>query len=81
MNLFGRGTVRDAVKAEALFRQSAAQGNGNACYNLGWMYEKGDGVPQNSQLAQRWYREGVSRNSISSSEARAHAEAFLAGNR
>ena len=34
----------------------AKQGNPDAQYNLGQMYRKGDGVPQNYKTAVKWYR-------------------------
>mgnify|MGYP001960971729 CR=1 FL=1 len=38
------------------FRFAAEQGNARAQYNLGVMYEKGKGVPQNHNTAVKWYR-------------------------
>ena len=34
----------------------AEQGNANAQFNLGVMYDKGEGVPQNYKTAVKWYR-------------------------
>ena len=34
----------------------AKQGNANAQFNLGLMYEKGQGVPQDYKTAVKWYR-------------------------
>ena len=33
----------------------AEQGNADAQFMVGTMYEKGDGVPQDSQIAVKWY--------------------------
>ena len=33
----------------------AEQGVANAQYNLGVMYDNGDGVPQDSKTAEKWY--------------------------
>ena len=34
----------------------AEQGQANAQYTLGWMYRKGQGVPQDDEQAVKWYR-------------------------
>jgi len=34
---------------------AAEQGDADAQYNLGWMYVKGEGVPQNYKTAVKWY--------------------------
>jgi len=34
----------------------AEQGNANAQYNLGYMYEKGEGISQDYMTAVKWYR-------------------------
>ena len=34
----------------------AKQGNADAQYNLGVMYEKGQGVPENDKTAVKWYK-------------------------
>ena len=46
----------DYQQALADFRQLAAQGNAVAEYNLGVMYNDGQGVPQNNAKALKWYR-------------------------
>jgi TPR repeat protein len=42
--------------ALAKFRLAAAQGNGQAQFNLGVMFEQGQGVAQDYVEAVRWYR-------------------------
>jgi len=37
------------------FRLAAEQGNASAQYNLGLMYDNGQGLPQNYQLAYMWF--------------------------
>jgi len=32
------------------------QGNASTQYNLGWMYDNGEGVPQDYEKAVKWYR-------------------------
>ena len=49
---FNRG---DYATALALFRPLAEQGNAFAQYNLGLMYNNGEGVPQDYAEAVRWY--------------------------
>ena len=34
----------------------AKQGNASVQHNLGWMYDYGQGVPQNNKTAVKWYR-------------------------
>jgi TPR repeat protein len=46
----------DNAEALRLFRLAAAQNNPRAQYNLGLMYQHGDGVTQNYPDALRWYR-------------------------
>jgi len=50
---------RDFAIAERLFRPLAEQGNANAQYNLGVMYFKGEGVPQDYAQAALWYRKAA----------------------
>lgn len=45
----------DYAKALSIWRPLAEQGNAAAQFNLGLMYEKGDGVPRDEQEAARWY--------------------------
>jgi len=46
----------DYVTALRLIRPLAQQGHSIAQYNLGLMYEKGEGVAQDSSAAVKWYR-------------------------
>ena len=39
--------------------QAANQGDADAQFNLGWMHDKGEGVPQNHALAASWYRKAA----------------------
>ena len=47
----GRGVVQDYVEAVKWYRKAAEQGNAEAQYNLGVMYYKGKGIPQDYILA------------------------------
>ncbi len=48
--------AEDHAKAAKLYRPLAKQGNSVAQYSLGFLYERGKGVPQNYKEAARWYR-------------------------
>lgn len=49
----------DPKLAAWLLRPLAEQGNAQAQIKLGWMYERGQGVPQNDQEAVKWYRKAA----------------------
>jgi len=49
----------DYVTAIRIMRQFAAQGYAKAQYNLGAMYGKGEGVPQDYKEAVKWYRKAA----------------------
>ena len=46
----------DYTQAARLFRPLAEQGIASAQFNLGMMYARGQGVPQDYQAALKWYR-------------------------
>ncbi len=46
---------KDYATALLEFRPLAEQGDADAQYYLGWMYEKGLGVPRNHKMAKKWY--------------------------
>jgi TPR repeat protein len=46
----------DYITALRAWQPLAAQGNAFAQNKLGWMYQKGIGVPQNQNEAVKWYR-------------------------
>lgn len=48
-------------KAMKWFRLAANQGHAEAQYNLGVMYDTGDGVPQSFKEAVKWYRRAADR--------------------
>ncbi|MGB6348120.1 MAG: tetratricopeptide repeat protein [Methyloceanibacter sp.] len=50
---YGRGDYATALR---LWRPLAAQGNAFAQSNLGFMYDSGQGVPQDHGEAAKWYR-------------------------
>ena len=52
---------KDYATALRLWRPFAEQGNADAQYNLGVMYDKGKGVPQDYVQAVAWYRKAADR--------------------
>jgi TPR repeat protein len=50
---------QDKVQAARLFRQAADQGDAGAQCNLGFCFEKGEGVPQDKAKAARLYRQAA----------------------
>ncbi len=48
-----------AKKASRRYREAALQGDATGQYNLGFLYEKGLGVPQDYVEATKWYRLGA----------------------
>lgn len=53
---YKRGDYATAFKE---FKAAADQGNANAEYDLGLMYQKGQGVPKNYAEAAEWYRKAA----------------------
>lgn len=49
----------DYVVALHLWRQAAEQGNTEAQFKLGALYEQGCGVPQDDAMAAQWYRKAA----------------------
>ena len=49
----------DYALAAQLLRPLAEQGNATAQFNLGVLYAKGQGVPQDYQEALKWYRKAA----------------------
>ena len=47
---------KDYATAHRLFRPLADQGHAGAQYALGFMYDSGQGVPQNHAEAAKWWR-------------------------
>lgn len=50
----------DYAGAARLFLESAQAGNPSATYEMGYLYENGDGVAKNMAEAARWYMKGAS---------------------
>jgi TPR repeat protein len=45
-------------------RKAAEQGDTGAQFNLGWMYRKGKGVPQDDSEAVNWYRKAAEQGDV-----------------
>ena len=56
MDAYKRKDFKEAVR---LFRLSAEQGNPRAQYNLGYMYQRAQGVPEDFKEAIKWFRLSV----------------------
>lgn len=46
---------KDYAAAHAIYMRLASQNDAKACYNLGLMYQNGDGVAQSMDEAVKWY--------------------------
>src|SRR6516225_3751424 len=55
---------KDFRSALVLYRKAVAQGYADAQFALGFMYDKGRGVPQNYGEASKWYRKAAEQGDI-----------------
>ena len=62
--------MRNLVRATVLLRSLADQGNAQAQFNLGFMYQRGHGVPQDYAQAAKWFR-------LAADQANAWAQGML----
>ena len=60
---FKRGDYAAAFRG---FRRLAKEGDGAAQHNLGYLYDKGKGVPQDYAVAARWYRSAAEQGVVKS---------------
>ena len=51
--------TKDLGKAAELYQKAAAQGYAGAQNNLGWLYEKGKGVPKDLNKARELYQKAA----------------------
>ena len=49
----------DYVRAMAEFRSAVADGDRRALFEIGLIYERGHGVPEDAAEAARWYRKAA----------------------
>lgn len=69
----------DFTRAVALFKTLAEQGDPVAQYNLGVLYENGQGVPKDYVLAVDWYRKGADQGYAEAQNNLANMYAFGLG--
>jgi len=63
---YGMGVHRDYTWAYRLYCISALQGDGEAAYDLGWMYLNGHGMTADDALAAGWFRLAAERGDLHS---------------
>jgi TPR repeat protein len=68
---------QDYAEAARLYRLAADQGFEEAQYQLGRMYENGQGVPQNYVLAHMWFNLSAARGNVFATDARSDAEKVM----
>ena len=61
MHRNGIGTEVDLEKAFSWYQRAAEQGEATALFNLGGMFRKGYGVPQNDGKALQHYRQAAAK--------------------
>jgi hypothetical protein len=61
----GQPPVQDFTQAAVWFLKAAAQGNADAQFNLGLLYQNGQGVPKDPSLAIHWYLAAAARGNAS----------------
>jgi len=59
----------DHAGAAVLVRQAANAGNPTATYEMGYLYENGDGVPKNAAQSAQWYVRGARMGNAASEAA------------
>ncbi len=57
--LYTRVPLSNLDEAVKWYRKAADQGYAPAQFNLGWMYDRGEGVPQDYAEAVKWYRKAA----------------------
>ena len=57
----GRFTTQDEAQAALWYARAASHGLPRAQYNLGQLYDAGEGVPKNHQAAAEWYEAASSK--------------------
>jgi TPR repeat protein len=59
---------QDRTQAIVWYRRAADQGNSDAQYNLGFLYENGQGVSQDYEQAEHWYRKAADQGNSSAQD-------------
>jgi TPR repeat protein len=47
--------IPDPIPAVECYKPRAEQGDANALFKMGWIYDEGKGVPQDNKTALKWY--------------------------
>ena len=56
---FGNDVPQDKEKAAEIYAEAGMKGDMNACYSLGYMYDKGDGIDKDRDKAMLWYEKAA----------------------
>jgi TPR repeat protein len=59
---------QDGKEAIKWYRLAVDQGDTSAQYNLGLMYDNGEGVPEDDEEAVKWYRLAAKRGVIAAQD-------------
>jgi TPR repeat protein len=62
---------------EEIYRVDAEKGNSSAQFSLGFMYEKGQGVPQDYVQAYMWYNLAATQGTKGAAQWREHIAAHM----
>ena len=74
------GAIAEAAVAgglEDIYRVGAEKGNAGAQFSLGFMYEKGQGVPQDYVQAYMWFNLAAAQGTKGAAEWREHVAAHM----
>jgi len=71
------GTKKDQALAKTLFEEAADQDFPRAKFNLGLMFERGDGVAKNLSIAKRWYEKAEKQNYLGAKEKTEYCDELL----
>ena len=74
------GAIAEAAVAgslEDIYRVDAEKGNASAQFSLGFMYEKGQGVPQDYVQAYKWFNLAAAQGTKGAAEWREHIAARM----
>jgi len=77
MHTTGEGVPQNDAEAVKWYRLAAEQGNADAQFAFGVMYEKGEGVPKDYILAHMWFNLAASRGSSSGTKNRDIVAGFM----
>ncbi len=68
LGLMNTGVAQDAAEAARLFRMAAEQGNADAQFQLGYLYENGRGVSRDEAESAKWYRKAAEQGNSSAQQ-------------